>query len=90
MAMAMTPLMTVALGSLPREQYGHGSAIMNTLQQVAGAGGTAIMIAVMTIGTTAAAATGAAENLALVNGILGLVAILCAPFVTRIKQDPNN
>ena len=40
MAMLMTPLMTVALGALPRELYGHGSAIMNTLQQLAGAAGT--------------------------------------------------
>ncbi|WP_264795923.1 hypothetical protein [Arthrobacter mangrovi] len=29
--------MTVALGSLPREQYGHASAIMDALQQLAGA-----------------------------------------------------
>ena len=31
MALVMTPLMTVSLASLPRELYGHGSAIMNTL-----------------------------------------------------------
>ena len=37
MCLMMTPLMTTALGSLPRILYGHGSAILNTLQQLAGA-----------------------------------------------------
>ena len=99
MAMLMTPLMTVALGSLPREQYGHGSAIMNTLQQLAGAAGTAILIAAMTIGTTMAASSGIAGNVALVDGVrlaftvggvLGLVAIVCAPMVRRLKENTDH
>ena len=99
MAMLMTPLMTVALGSLPREQYGHGSAIMNTLQQLAGAAGTAILIAAMTIGTTMAASSGIAGNVALVDGVrlaftvggvLGLVAIVFAPMVRRLKENTDH
>lgn len=99
MAMLMTPLMTVALGSLPREQYGHGSAIMNTLQQLAGAAGTAVLIAAMTIGTSTVAASGNAGNIALVDGvrvaftvggILGLVAIACAPMVRPLKTGTDH
>jgi DHA2 family lincomycin resistance protein-like MFS transporter len=99
MAMLMTPLMTVALGALPRAQYGHGSAIMNTLQQLAGAAGTAVLIAAMTIGTTMAAASGIADNVALVDGvrvaftvggILGLVAVVCGPFVRRLQPDAEH
>lgn len=95
MAMLMTPLMTVALGALPREQYGHGSAIMNTLQQLAGAAGTAVLIAAMTIGTSLAASSSIAGNVALVDGvrvaftvggILGLVAVVCSPFVRRLEN----
>ena len=41
LALLFTALMTTALGSLPRGLYGHGSAIMNTLQQLAGGAGTA-------------------------------------------------
>ncbi len=48
-----TPLMTDALGSLPADLYGHGSAIVTTLQQVAGAAGTAIFITIMTVSSVA-------------------------------------
>lgn len=41
-----TPIMATALGSLPSKLYAHGSAILNTLQQLAGAAGTAGLIAI--------------------------------------------
>ena len=49
LSLMMTPLMTDALGQLPGELDSHGSAIMATLQQVAGAAGTALFITVMTV-----------------------------------------
>ena len=49
LALMFTPLMTEALGSLPAHLYSHGSAILTTLQQVAGAAGTALFITVMTL-----------------------------------------
>ncbi|BBY26828.1 DHA2 family efflux MFS transporter permease subunit [Mycolicibacterium sediminis] len=48
LSMMFTPLMTDALGALPESLYSHGSAILTTLQQVAGAAGTALFIMVMT------------------------------------------
>lgn len=48
LSMMFTPLMTDALGVLPESLYSHGSAILTTLQQVAGAAGTALFITVMT------------------------------------------
>jgi DHA2 family lincomycin resistance protein-like MFS transporter len=48
LSMMFTPLMTDALGALPQSLYSHGSAILTTLQQVAGAAGTALFITVMT------------------------------------------
>lgn len=53
LSMLFTPLMTDALGSLPPDLYSHGSAIVTTLQQVAGAAGTAVFITVMTVSSTA-------------------------------------
>ncbi|MGC0142107.1 MULTISPECIES: MDR family MFS transporter [unclassified Pseudactinotalea] len=47
----MTPLMTSALGSLQQHLYSHGSAIMNTLQQLAAAAGTALFITIMSVRT---------------------------------------
>nr|WP_226379565.1 DHA2 family efflux MFS transporter permease subunit [Pseudonocardia sp. KRD291] len=49
LALMFTPLMTDGLGALPADLYSHGSAILTTLQQVAGAAGTALFITVMTL-----------------------------------------
>jgi DHA2 family lincomycin resistance protein-like MFS transporter len=48
--MVMMPSQTNALNQLPRELYGDGSAAMNTLNQIAGAAGTAIAITLFTSG----------------------------------------
>jgi MFS transporter, DHA2 family, lincomycin resistance protein len=50
--MVMMPSQTNGLNQLPRELYADGSAAMNTLNQVAGAVGTAIAITVFTAGQT--------------------------------------
>lgn len=71
----MTPLMTSSLGALPMELYSHGSAIMSTLQQVAGAAGTAVFITLMTTGATASAEAGATGVTAQADGIH--LAFLC-------------
>lgn len=64
-----TPLFTVGLGSLPHELYSHGSSLLGTLQQVAGALGTAISITVMTLRTVDLQAAGAAEIEAAAGGM---------------------
>jgi MFS transporter, DHA2 family, lincomycin resistance protein len=51
-SLMLTPLMTDALGRLPGHLDSHGSAIMATLQQVAGAAGTALFITVMAVAST--------------------------------------
>lgn len=68
LAMMISSLMTTALGALPTHLYGHGSAIVNTLQQLAGATGTALLVLVLTLGTDASAAAGAALNVATADG----------------------
>ena len=50
-SMIMMPAQTNGLNQLPRELYPHGTAIMNTLQQVAGAIGTAVAISILSSGT---------------------------------------
>lgn len=92
MAMLMTPLMTLALSSLPRTMYAHGSAIINTLQQLAGAAGTALLVAALTVGATAAAATTESAGLVagtrsafVLGGCLALVAVVCACFIRRAE-----
>jgi MFS transporter, DHA2 family, lincomycin resistance protein len=48
----MMPIMTNALNELPPPLYPHGTAIISTLQQVAGAVGTALLVSIMTNSST--------------------------------------
>lgn len=49
-ALVMMPAQTTGLNQLPRNLHPHGTAILNTLQQVAGAIGTALYISIMSGG----------------------------------------
>ncbi len=84
LGLMMTPLMTEALGSLPDHLYSHGSAVLSTLQQVAGALGTAVFVTVAALGSAVGAAAPDADGLRtafVVAGIVGLVALVAASFV---------
>lgn len=92
LAFLFTPLFTSALGALSPELYSHGSATLATIQQVAGAAGTAIFIAFLAIGRASGTADGfgadasfaAGVRLAfLVGAIVSLVALGFAFFVRR-------
>lgn len=52
-SMVMMPIMTNGLNSLPARLNPHGTASNNTIQQVAGSIGTALLIAIMNKRTTA-------------------------------------
>ncbi|WP_338450991.1 DHA2 family efflux MFS transporter permease subunit [Niallia oryzisoli] len=56
LTMVTIPSQTNGLNALPRELYADGSAAMNTLNQVAGAAGTAIAITLLTVGQSSFAA----------------------------------
>ncbi|WP_051153919.1 DHA2 family efflux MFS transporter permease subunit [Paenibacillus sp. PAMC 26794] len=67
MALLMMPIQTAGLNQLPPRLGAHGTAISNTVRQVAGAVGTSLLVSVMTSRTTAHVqdmmATGAANGL---------------------------
>ena len=67
-AFIFTPLFTVSLGSLPKRFYSHGSAVVGTVQQVAGAAGTALFVTVFAMQTQVARDAGAGEGAALLAG----------------------
>lgn len=50
-SLVMMPAQTTGLNQLPQHLYPHGTAILNTLQQVSGAVGTALFISIMSSGT---------------------------------------
>ena len=81
-AFGLTPLMTSALGSLRPELYSHGSATVSTIQQVAGAAGTALFITLMSRGTQSAIDDGVNPLQAGADGIhLAFVVAACLSLV---------
>nr|WP_243061953.1 DHA2 family efflux MFS transporter permease subunit [Humibacter sp. RRB41] len=94
LAFLFTPAFSSSLGSLPPQLYSHGSATIATLQQVAGAAGTAIFVALYATGVAATgdanpdlpspAAAAEGSHLAfLAGGILSLAVIALALFVRK-------
>ena len=69
LAFLFTPCFTAGLNPLPPQLYSHGSAILTTLQQVAGAAGTALLVAIMVARTASLGAAGQPEAAALNGGI---------------------
>ncbi|WP_422122634.1 DHA2 family efflux MFS transporter permease subunit [Planococcus sp. X10-3] len=76
-SLVMMPVMTNGLNTLPIKEYPHGTAINNTLQQVAGAIGSAFLITLMNMRTDSVAvqllASGTAPedivNMSMLEGI---------------------
>ncbi|MBU4335745.1 MAG: DHA2 family efflux MFS transporter permease subunit [Actinobacteria bacterium] len=68
-ALVFTPLFTAALGSLPAHQYSYGSAAIGTAQQVAGAAGTSLFVAVLTVTATNRTADGLGQVAATAAGL---------------------
>lgn len=71
LALMFTPLFTASLGSLPPRLYSHGSAVVGTVQQVAGAAGTALFVTVMTAQGAALTDRGADVVEATAGGVHG-------------------
>jgi MFS transporter, DHA2 family, lincomycin resistance protein len=92
LALIFTPLFTASLSSVPPHLYSHGSAILGSIQQVAGAAGIALFVALMTLETAVLAAAGMPPVAALAGGIrlaflcgavISLLAVLASFFVRK-------
>lgn len=99
-SLVMMPAQTTGLNQLPRSLYAHGTAIMTTLQQVAGAIGVALFVSIMSSGMRDYMATSPdpespAEGVAamvsglhsafVVGGILSILALFIGLFIRRTK-----
>ncbi|WP_057915908.1 DHA2 family efflux MFS transporter permease subunit [Peribacillus muralis] len=96
------PAQTNGLNQLPPSFYPDGSAIMNTLQQIAGAIGTAVAITIITLGVdrfmqdSQNQFNSANESLALVAGtqesfifvlIVAIIGLICSLFIKKVKLE---
>ncbi|WP_343883972.1 MDR family MFS transporter [Glutamicibacter uratoxydans] len=68
LAFIFTPAFTTALNPLPHHLHSHGSALLSTLQQLAGAMGTALIVGVVAASTAAKTAAGTDVVTATVEG----------------------
>lgn len=95
-SMIMMPAQTNGLNQLPREFYPDGTAIMNTLQQVAGAIGTALAISIMASGSAAylktaanpsevGALTAGVQDAFLFGVIVAVIGLILAFFIKRVN-----
>ncbi|GGN18606.1 MFS transporter [Lentzea pudingi] len=69
LAATFTPIFTLGMGALPSDMYPHGSSILGTLQQVAAALGTALVVTVMSARSSSLVADGAAAASAQLSGM---------------------
>ncbi|HZG57921.1 DHA2 family efflux MFS transporter permease subunit [Paenibacillus sp.] len=98
-SMVWMPAQTNGLNQLPPELYPHGTAVMNTLQQVAGAIGTAVAVSILTTGMerylgrsaapgevaeVANAMTFGSQHVFLFAMIVTLVGLAMALFIRRV------
>jgi MFS transporter, DHA2 family, lincomycin resistance protein len=91
-AFLFTPLFTVSLSSVSPSLYSHGSAVIGSIQQVGGAAGVAVFVALMSARSATLAAHGLSTIDALSGGIrsgflcgavISLFAVACVFFVRK-------
>jgi DHA2 family lincomycin resistance protein-like MFS transporter len=92
LAFLFTPLFTSSLGSVKPELYSHGSAVLGSTQQVAGAAGVALLVSLMSIQAASLLEAGASQVEALSGGIrialtvgaaISLFAVVTAFFIRK-------
>ena len=93
-----TPLFSLTMGSVAPHLYSHASATVGSLQQVAGAAGTAVFITVFTIAgasatalsaTDAEAVTAGTHQAFLLGAIIWLVTPVLAFMIREAKRGAN-
>jgi len=89
LALALTPVFSIGLGALPPRLYSHGSSLLGTIMQVAGALGTALMVVILETRSDRLTARGASSSDAFVDGMrwafLAAVAAALATFLISLR-----
>jgi DHA2 family lincomycin resistance protein-like MFS transporter len=92
LAATFTPIFTLGMGALPPNMYPHGSSILGTLQQVAAALGTALVVTVMSARTGQLVADGAGTAAAQLSGMklaFVVATVLAAATIVVAALLPN-
>ncbi|MBL7500806.1 multidrug efflux MFS transporter [Frankia sp. CNm7] len=96
LAAVLTPVFSVGLGDLPAHLYSHGSSLLGTIMQVAGAIGTALLVVILEARSTRLTDAGSAEADALVGGMrwafaaAALIAVVLTLLALRLPNRPKD
>jgi DHA2 family lincomycin resistance protein-like MFS transporter len=83
LALLFTPAFTTGLNPLPPHLYSHGSAIMSTLQQVAGAAGTALLVSIYAVVAAGAGIVAGMHAAFLAAAVIALAAVVLAAMMRK-------
>ncbi|WP_354238565.1 DHA2 family efflux MFS transporter permease subunit [Arthrobacter sp. UYEF20] len=83
LALLFTPAFTTGLNPLPPHLYSHGSAIMSTLQQVAGAAGTALLVSIYAVVSAASGLVAGMHAAFLTAAVIALAAVVLSAMMRK-------
>lgn len=85
LALLFTPAFTTGLNPLPPHLYSHGSAIMSTLQQVAGAAGTALLVSIFAVVSAASGFVAGMQAAFLTATLIAVVAVVLSAMMRKTE-----
>ncbi|MET1022134.1 MAG: MDR family MFS transporter [Arthrobacter sp.] len=83
LSLIFTPAFTTGLNPLPPHLYSHGSAIMSTLQQVAGAAGTALLVSIYAVVSAGAGMVAGMHAAFLTASVIALAAVVLSTLMRK-------
>ncbi|MDQ0823184.1 DHA2 family lincomycin resistance protein-like MFS transporter [Arthrobacter sp. V4I6] len=90
LALLFTPAFTTGLNPLPPHLYSHGSAIMSTLQQVAGAAGTALLVSIYAVVAAGAGMVAGMHAAFLTAAAIALAAVVLSALMRKPAAAENS
>ncbi|MBT2515765.1 DHA2 family efflux MFS transporter permease subunit [Arthrobacter sp. ISL-30] len=85
LALLFTPAFTTGLNPLPPHLYSHGSALMSTLQQVAGAAGTALLVSIFAAVSASAGPVAGMQAAFLTAALIAVAAVVLSAMMRRTE-----
>lgn len=85
LALLFTPAFTTGLNPLPPHLYSHGSAIMSTTQQVAGAAGTALLVSIFAVVSASSGPVAGMSAAFLTATVIALAAVVLSAMMRKTE-----
>ena len=90
LALLFTPAFTTGLNPLPPHLYSHGSAIMSTLQQVAGAAGTALLVSIYAVVSAGSGIVAGMHAAFLTAAVIAVAAVVLSALMRKTtRRNPR-